>query len=257
VVVSDTLRPRQIEHVLSHSGARCLVTSADLLARQPRPLSTSTAVVDAGAVRSNRKPFVPVPRHASDVAQIVYTSGSTGLPKGVIVSHGNLWAVTEAVVTYLGLTETDRIAGLLPFSFVYGVGQLLCAVGAGAALVVERSPLPQQMIETVRAQGVTVLGAVPSLWNRLLRVPAFVDAPLPMLRVMTNAGGHLPLHAVRALRRAQPGAQLYLMYGLTEALRCTYLPPAELDRRPDSMGRAIPGGETYVLAGGRHAGVAW
>jgi len=247
VVVNETLRPRQIEHVLAHSSARCLITTADVLARQPRRLSTAVGVLDASEIRPGGEPLAPVPRLGSDVAQIVYTSGSTGFPKGVAVSHANLWALTSAVVSYLGLTDEDRLASLLPFSFVYGVGQLLCAVGAGAALVVERSPLPQQMIESVRTEGVTVLAAVPPLWNRLLRVPALVEAPLPRLRVMTNAGGHLPREAVRALRRAQPGAELYLMYGLTEALRCTYLPPEELDHRPDSMGRAIPGGEVYVL----------
>ncbi len=247
VVVNETLRPRQIEHVLAHSGTRCLITAGDLLARQPRRLATDAVVLDASAIRAEGEPLAPVPRLGDDVAQIVYTSGSTGLPKGVAVSHANLWAVTSAVVAYLGLTEADRIASLLPFSFVYGVGQLLCAVGAGAALVVERSPLPQQMIETIRSEGVTVLAAVPPLWTRLLRVPAFVETPLPRLRVITNAGGHLPAERVRALRQAQPGARLYLMYGLTEALRCTYLPPEELDRRPESMGRAIPGGEVYVL----------
>ncbi len=247
VIVNETLRPRQIEHVLSHSGATCLITTADLLARQPRRLATSAVVLDVSAIPSADESFAPVPRVGNDVAQVVYTSGSTGLPKGVAVSHSNLWALTSAVVSYLGLTEADRLASLLPFSFVYGVGQLLCAASAGAALVVERSPLPQQMIETVRGEGATVLAAVPPLWARLLRVPAFSEAPLPWLRIMTNAGGHLPPEAVRALRQAQPGAQLYLMYGLTEALRCTYLPPEELVRRPQSIGRAIPGGEVYVL----------
>src|SRR3989454_1346821 len=247
VVVNEALRPRQIEHVLAHSSTRCLITAGDLLARQPRQLATDAVVLDTNAIGAGGEPFAPVSRLADDVAQIVYTSGSTGLPKGVAVSHANLWAVTSAVVSYLGLTEADRIASLLPFSFVYGVGQLLCAVGAGAALVVERSPLPQQMIETVRAEGVSVLAAVPPLWTRLVRVPAFVEAPLPRLRLMTNAGGHLPAEAVRALRQAQPEARLYLMYGLTEALRCTHLPPQELDPRPPAMGRAHPRGEGYLL----------
>lgn len=246
VVVNEMLRPRQIEHVLAHSGARALITTGDMLARQPRRLATDAAVLDVAAIGPRGESGV-APRLGSDFAQIVYTSGSTGLPKGVAVSHANLSAVTSAVVSYLGLADADRIASLLPFSFVYGIGQLLCAVGAGAALVVERSPLPQQMMETVRTEGVTVLAGVPPLWTRLLRVPTLHEAPLPQLRIMTNAGGHLPAETVRVLRRAQPGARLFLMYGLTEALRCSYLPPEELDRRPDSMGRAIPGGEIYVL----------
>ena len=252
VIVNETLRPRQVEHILAHSGARCLITTKDLLARQPRAVSTQAGVLDASRVRPGGEPLTPIPRTDADPAQIVFTSGSTGLPKGVVVSHGNLRAVTEAVVSYLGLSSDDRVASLLPFSFVYGIGQLLCAVGAGAALVVERSPLPQQMLETVRAERVTVLAAVPPLWVRLLRVPALTDAPLPALRVMTNAGGHLPTEVVRALRRAQPGARLFLMYGLTEALRCTYLPPEELDRRPDSIGRPIPGGAIRVLGEDDH-----
>src|SRR5207247_2440108 len=132
-----------------------------------------------------------------------------------------------------------------PFSFVYGMSQLLCAVAAAAALVAERSPLSQQALETVRVRKVTVLGAVPPLWLRLLNVAAFRETPLPDLRVMTNAGGRLPTEAVRALRRAQPAARLYLMYGLTEALRSTYPPPEAVERPP---GAAYA--ERVVLSGG-------
>jgi len=248
VFVNETLRPRQIEYLLAHSGARHLVTTHELLTRQPRALRADVHVLDVRTIGpGGDSALPPVRRVGSDVAQIIYTSGSTGLPKGVAVSHGNLLAGAHAVVSYLGITPDDRVASLLPFSFVYGMSQLLCAVAAAAALVVERSPLPQQILETVRARKVTVLAAVPPLWLRLLNVPAFREAPLPDLRVMTNAGGRLPTEGVRALRRAQPGARLYLMYGLTEALRSTYLPPEEVDRRPDSIGRAIPGAAVYVL----------
>jgi len=248
VLIDDAQRPRQIEHMLRHSGARDIVTAGSVLGNQPRPIRASGRLVDMeklGAAPS--ADIVPVSRHPNDVAQIVYTSGSAGLPKGVTVTHGNLWASTRAVVAYLGITSSDRIASLLPFSFVYGLSQVLCAVRAGATLVVERSPLPQEIAATLRRCGVTVLPAVPPLWLRLLQAPEFRDAPLPALRVMTNAGGRLPVDAVQGLRRTQPRAKLFLMYGLTEALRCTYLPPEEVDRRPASIGRPLPGAEVYVV----------
>src|SRR3989441_12513600 len=134
---------------------------------------------------------------------------------------------------------TDRIASVLPFSFVYGMSQVLCAVGSGAALVVERSPLAAQLVADLRAREITVLSAVPPLWQQVLNVAAFRDEPLPSLRIATNAGGHLPVPVVRALRRAQPQARLFLMYGLTEVLRSTFLPPEEVDRRPRSEERRV------------------
>jgi amino acid adenylation domain-containing protein len=248
VFINEGLRPRQIDHILGHSGARHLITTAELLARQPRGLQGDPHIIDVGTipVPADGK-CEPVMRLGNDVAQIIYTSGSTGQPKGVTVTHANVDAAARAVVGYLGITKSDRIASLLPFSFVYGLSQLLCAVTAGATLVVERSPLPQQAIATVRGQDVTVLAAVPALWMRLLATGGLRDALLPVLRVMTNAGGHLPLEAVRGLRAAQPHVRLFLMYGLTEALRSTYLPPEEVDQRPDSIGRAIPGAEIYVV----------
>jgi len=252
VLVNETLRPRQIEYLLAHSGARLLVTTGEVLAHQPRVLQGDIRVLDVRTIApAGDRDLVPLPlplsRVGHDIAQIIYTSGSTGMPKGVTVSHANLLAATRAVISYLGITRDDRVASLLPFSFVYGMSQLLCTVAAAATLVVERSPLPRQVVETLRARRVTVLAAVPPLWLRLLPVTEFREASLPDLRVLTNAGGRLPTDAVRALRHAQPAARLFLMYGLTEALRSTYLPPEEVDSRPDSIGRAIPGAEVYVL----------
>lgn len=247
VVINESLRPRQVEHILEVAGARALLTSEDLLARQPRRLETPSRVLITRELTDSGASYTPVSRTTLDPAQIVFTSGSTGLPKGVTVTHGNLLGAAETVIGYLGITQGDRIASILPFSFVYGMSQVLCAAGSGATLVVARSPLASQVVTELRAQRVTVLAAVPPLWQQLLHVPAFRDEPLDSLRIATNAGGHLPVPVVRALRRAQPHARLFLMYGLTEVLRSTYLPPEEVDRRPDSIGRAIPGAEVLVL----------
>ena len=245
IVINESLRPRQVEYMLEHATAELLITSTDLLERQPRPLETPCRILNVDRIRE-ASTFGPVARHDTDPAQITYTSGSTGLPKGVTISHANLWAAMRAVVSYLGIVNEDRIASVLPFSFVYGMSQVLCAVGTGATLVIERSPLMQQLALSLRARQVSVLAAVPPLWLQLLHMPAFRTA-MPSLRIMTNAGGHLPVPTVRALRQAQPQAQLFLMYGLTEVLRSTFLPPDEVDRRPDSIGRAIPEAEVLVL----------
>jgi len=245
VNVNETLRPLQVEHILRHAGARALVTTGRLLTRQPRPLESEAVTLLVETVPPAAW-LEPVERIGSDVAELIYTSGSTGLPKGVTLSHANLWAGARAVVDYLGITGDDRIASLLPFSFDYGCNQLLCAVATGATLVVERSSVPQHLAAALRASEVTVLAAVPPLWLQLLTAADF-RSPLPALRTMTNTGGSLPPDAVRALRQAQPHARLFLMYGLTEAFRSTYLPPEEVDRRPDSIGRAIPGAEILVL----------
>jgi amino acid adenylation domain-containing protein len=244
--VNETLRPRQVEHILSHSGSVAFISTAELLGRQPRPISTTATAYDVSEI-SGEEEFVPVSRVGSDFAQIIYTSGSTGLPKGVILTHSNLWSGVRSVSSYVRIDADDRIASLLPFSFDYGFNQLLCAVGAGARLVVERSPLPQQIVATLREQAVTVLPCVPPLWLQLLGTSTFRTTAIASVRAMTNTGGRIPTDGVRQLRAAQPQAELFLMYGLTEAFRATFLPPELVDAHPDSIGRAIPGTEIFVL----------
>jgi amino acid adenylation domain-containing protein len=246
VTVNESLRPRQVEHILDHAGAKVLLTSPDVTRRLPRPLDTPARVLAVEDMTTSGD-LRPVPRVGSDVAHIIYTSGSTGLPKGVTISHASLWAGMTAVVDYLGITGDDRIASLLPFSFDYGLNQLLCSTGTGATLVIERSPIPHRIVQTLGSREVTLLPAVPPLWLQLLTVEGFRDQRLPALRVMTNTGGRLPVDAVRQLRRCQPQADLVLMYGLTEAFRSSYLAPQTVDDKPDSIGKAIPGAEILVL----------
>jgi amino acid adenylation domain-containing protein len=248
VIVNETLKARQIEHILRHSGAVVMLATPEVLQRLGRPIETTAVTLDVTQLDpASCTELRPRSRVASDVAQIIYTSGSTGLPKGVTLSHANLWAGMQSVTSYLGITGDDRIASLLPFSFDYGLNQLLCAVGSSATLVIERSPVPQRIVRTLREQEVTVLATVPPSWLQLLTVSSFEHEPIASLRCMTNTGGLLPVEAVCRLRASQPHAQLFLMYGLTEAFRSAYLDPAKVDAKPGSIGAAIPGAELLVV----------
>jgi len=245
--LNELYRPRQIEFALSHSRARVLLVGRDVLKTLPRPLATDTRIIILEEIGRSESDFAPMETAGDDPAQITYTSGSTGQPKGVLMSHANLWAGVRVVANYLSLRSDDRIASLLPFSFVYGFNQLTTSLYVGATLVVERSTLAQEIAGTLRRENVSVLAAVPPLWQQLLAVSTFRDTPLDSLRTMTNAGGRLPPESVRELRRAQPQARLFLMYGLTEVFRSTFLPPDEVDAHPDSMGRAVPESTVYVV----------
>lgn len=262
VCIHHRLRLKQIEHQLRDCGACALVTTQEMLARIPLPPSvrpgalwcdpersegSAVPIIDLSLVpRSLDDDFEPVARDSEELAQIIYTSGSTGLPKGVCFAHRSLITGIEIVSGYLGLRASDRIASLLGFASVYGLNQLLCSVRCGATLVIETTPLPHGIVKTLREHRVSVIAGVPPLWIQLLSVPAF-KTPLSSLRILQSAGGHLPCAVTRQLRHAQPHAQLFLQYGMTETFRSTFLPPEEVDNRPDCMGRAMPLTEIHVL----------
>ncbi len=245
VVLNAVLRPRQVEYVLEHSGARALLTSTAVLRRWHRDLDTTAEVLTVDDLPS--APYRPLDARPDDPAQITYTSGSTGMPKGVVASHANVRAAIDTVAGYLGLEPSDRIAGLLPPSGVYGQNQVLCSVHVGATLVVPTSPIMNDVARELHDAGVTVLAAVPPLWLQLLAAPEFTERPMPSLRILQNAGGHLPPSAASRLRSCHPGARLFLQYGMTEVFRSTFLPPDEIERRAGSMGRAMPGTEILVV----------
>ena len=188
------------------------------------------------------------PHHGIDIdlAMLVYTSGSTGRPKGVMMTHRNVDAASHSITTYLENTADDVILCVSPLAFDYGLYQLIMAVRMGATLVLERSfAFPAAIFETMRRERVTGLPLVPTMAAMILQMKG-VNLDLPDLRYITNTAAALPVEHILRLRATFPGATLFSMYGLTECKRCTYLPPAQLDRRPDSVGVAIPNTEAYV-----------
>ncbi|GJE55972.1 MULTISPECIES: AMP-binding protein [Methylobacterium] len=257
VPIHPSLRPRQVRHIVEDCSARLLLTDAAHHAALGGELDALAGfslltAEDGEGLTAPGTPRKPAPE---GLAAILYTSGSTGLPKGVMLSHENLLAGTRIVRTYLGITPEERILSVLPFSFDYGLNQLLTSVEQGARLVLLSFRLGDDVVRAIEAHGITGLAGVPTLWTLLTRAsPRFAKADLTRLRYLTNSGGSLPLATIRRLRERLPETDLVLMYGLTEAFRSTYLPPGEVDRHPDSIGRAIPETEIFLVTpDGRHA----
>lgn len=185
-----------------------------------------------------------------DLAGILYTSGSTGKPRGVMLSHRNLLAGSRIVSTYLEIRSSERILSVVPFSFDYGLNQWLTTVQNSATIVLLHFRFPYEIVRTLRDDSITGFAGVPLIWAGLTqRASGLRDTALPALRYITNTGGNVPTTTVRNLRQLVPQTQIFLMYGLTEAFRSTYLPPSEVDRRPNSIGKAIPETEILVIDG--------
>jgi amino acid adenylation domain-containing protein len=181
-----------------------------------------------------------------DLACLIYTSGSTGDPKGVMEAHNNVDFATTSIITYLENVPEDIVINCLPFSFDYGLYQLLMVFKFGGTLVLERSfAFPAAILKRMEAEQVTGFPGVPTVFAILLGMD-LSRYDLSSLRYITNTAAALPVSHIEQIRDAFPWATLYSMYGLTECKRTLYLPPVELDRRPGSVGIAIPGTEVWI-----------
>jgi acyl-CoA ligase (AMP-forming) (exosortase A-associated) len=240
VPINPALRRAQVAHILADSGAALLVTQAPRFATlETGDLPDAIATAPEGEVPLTGPGLPPSTAATDALAAILYTSGSTGRPKGVMLSHANLWLGAISVAHYLDIAPDDRVLAVLPLSFDYGQNQLLSTWAAGAAVAPLDYLTPRDVVKAVGRTGATTLAGVPPLWVQLLDAdwPADVAA---RLRRLTNSGGALTRRMVERLRATFPAADLYPMYGLTEAFRSTYLSPALVEAHPDAMGRAIP-----------------
>lgn len=263
VPINAKLKARQVTYVLRDCGASVLITTnhrlSDLKAyealedlccvlvgRSAEPCATST-----GAVKWEEwlaEADVSGPFHdflESDAALILYTSGSTGSPKGVVVSHRNLVVGAESVNAYFGTRPDDVLLALLPLSFDAGLSQVTTAVAAGARAVLCTYLRAQEVAELCDSEQITILVGVPPLWSQL--VGASWGRRGASLRLFGNTGGHMSRRLLGQLTTLFPNATPYLMYGLTEAFRSTYLDPGQIAARPDSVGKAMPNVEIMLL----------
>lgn len=266
VPMNPLLKAEQVAFIARDCNVRVLVTSPErllqLLPVLPECPDLRHVVLTEGAAPAVALPpglalhawadllaAPPAPGHRvidTDLLAILYTSGSTGRPKGVVLSHRNMVAGAKSVASYLENRPSDVLLAALPLSFDAGFSQLTTAFHSGARVVLLNYLLPKDVLKAMEREKVTGLTAVPPLYIQLsaLEWPAAIGEHL---RYFANTGGRMPRETLQLLRQRVPQAKPFLMYGLTEAFRSTYLPPEEVDRRPDSIGKAIPNAEILVL----------
>lgn len=238
-----------LAHLLDDAEPALLVTgdARDRRLATERGIAVATVADASAAAASGLVPPPPAAPLAVDAACLLYTSGSTGLPKAVVCTHAQVTFAATAIQSQLGYLAGDVVYSALPLSFDYGLYQLFLAALAGAR--VHLAPAAQagaQLLASLVAAGATVLPAVPSLaaaLSMMLRRPGAVP---PRLRLLTNTGAAMPDGVPAALRAQIPGLAVRLMYGLTECKRATIMGADEDVSRPGACGQALPGTEVFI-----------
>lgn len=278
VVLDGTTKARRLRYVLENSGARLLVatssqsnkiqealeglgstpkviyvepneTAADCLAASPTNCDSLFSMAPCGDRDMYMVPSSKLPRCIdADLACLVYTSASTGEPKGVMCSHHNMIAAARSIIQYIGNSENDIILNALPLSFDYGLYQVIMAFMFGGTVVLEKSFLYlHNILMQISQERVTGFPVVPTMVAMLLKMRDIEKYDLSTLQYITNTGASLPVKHIHCLQRLLPHVKIFSMFGLTECKRVSYLLPEELDRRPSSVGRAMSDCEVFLV----------
>ncbi|MBI4583015.1 MAG: AMP-binding protein [Planctomycetes bacterium] len=270
LVINPTTKAEKLSYILNNCRAAALITHDQKLAsvqgifqetphlkllvaagrEGPAPVGNAVPTVSLeGILREFADRVEAPPKRCIDIdlAALVYTSGSTGNPKGVMLTHLNMVSAATSITTYLENTDADIILNVLPLSFDYGLYQVLMAFKFGGTVVLERSfTYPHAVVEKLIKEKVTGLPVVPTILAILLQMDLSKN-DFPSLRYITNTGAALPVPFIRRLRGLFPKVKIYSMYGLTECKRVSYLPPDQIDLRPTSVGKGMPNEEIYIV----------
>lgn len=265
VVVNPTTKADKLTYLLNDCTVRAVVAQDILASVVTAVADTAASVVafvwvgelpsgaPAGPTLSSilAGPSVsPLPSGLVDIdlCTIVYTSGSTGNPKGVMLTHRNMTNTAWAISSYIGNVPEDVVIAVLPLSFDYGLYQVITGARVGFTVVLEKSfAYPGEVLKRMKEHGVTGLPAVPTMYARLLQMAEFNAGALPTLRYMTNTAAALPPAHILRLQELFPRARIFSMYGLTECTRVSYLDPDRLSDKIGSVGKAMPNSEIFVV----------
>lgn len=246
-IVGDNVLAALAKVTLPPSLAHLLVRGGSLVPDGAGLWDDSLLAASPGATPQAAPEIAP---DEQSLAMIIYTSGSTGQPKGVMLSHANIRIGAEAVSEYLQLGPDDRLLSVLPYSFDAGLNQLTTMMLNGGTVVHQPVIMAAEVLRMARDHAVTGLAGVPPLWNQIVRLLREAPMDLPALRRITNTGGKIPPDILDAMPRVFPGVDIYLMYGLTEAFRSTYLPPERFARKRGAIGQGIPRAQVFVIRHG-------
>jgi amino acid adenylation domain-containing protein len=254
VPISDLLKKSQVQHIIDDCQVSLVITieeKIDTLGPNLKILKLDSNDDNNLKGIINKKFTGVMPKiNSNDNAAIIYTSGSTGMPKGIILSHFNLWNGANIVSNYLSLQEDDRVAQVLSLNFDYGLNQIFCTIHMGTQVYLTKFHFPKDIFDFIRLNKITNLALMPIFLNRLFDPnffkPSFTDG-IDSLRRITTSGGRLSKQIIDIINSVFPNTDLYLMYGLTESFRSTYLSPDKVETHFNSIGKPIPSVEISVL----------
>ncbi len=270
LVINPQTKAEKFQYILNDSGAKTLISETGLHQEiiptlgmsksiseliitggtskfdevQNTKVSSLESILDSAKTDAILPGIIP-----NDLAALIYTSSSTGFPKGVMMTHQSMVFTSWSLIEYLRLSEEDRIILLSPLAFDYGLYQLLMAVTMGGSIIIEQSFIFQATIyKNIEKYKPTVFPGVPTIYAMMIAANKKNKLAFESIKRVTNTAAALPAEFIPDLKEIFPNALIFKMYGLTECKRVCYLEPELVDEKPASVGKAIPGTEVFLLS---------